>query len=447
MISSENEFREDFGGISRSFVQCDLPEPVYEQPVPEPPPEKERSFPYNDIYKKKPKKGEHFGGTLIGCLLTLALIAGVSMGLYKGAEKLGYVESDAATGQVNTQQTTPETFLPGAQDPSFAAETSDPAHIDKTNTEFDPGTAYIEIESGHGPELTPEKVYESVSTATTLIVNVVADGSGTRIGTGVIIDPNGFIITNQHVVDNYASLRVILTDNSIYSAELVAENSEYDLAILKVEAKNLPTVVFGNSDDVRVGEPAYAIGNPINLDLRSTFTTGVISAKDRLMSVDGVGTMVLIQTDAALNNGNSGGPLINEYGQVIGINSSKISTFSSAIEGLGFAIPSNTVKDVVNTLLSGSQPEPDFKFGLVVETIGIEIEPGLFGLRVQTVMPGSLGEKAGIVVGDYLLTADGQPLHMSHELVLIRKAHKVGDEIPFEVYRNGKTETLKMTIE
>ena len=176
--------------------------------------------------------------------------------------------------------------------------------------------------------------------------------SGSSTGTGVVLTENGYIVTNAHVVSGGNVISVQLTDDRVFQAELIGSDEISDLAVLRIEAMELTAAEFGDSTQMRVGDAVCAIGDPLGAEFRGTYTDGIVSAINRDMDVDGR-TMTLIQTNAALNSGNSGGPLINCYGQVIGINTMKIGTFTdkAGVEGLGFAIPSATVKEIVDQLI------------------------------------------------------------------------------------------------
>ena len=186
------------------------------------------------------------------------------------------------------------------------------------------------------------------------VVSIICNGAGTSsTGTGVIISRNGYIVTNAHVVENAVSVSVQLSDDRQFYANIVGSDDISDLAVLHIATDDLIPAQFGDSSALRVGDTVVAIGDPLGVEFRGTYTNGIVSAINRDVDVDGR-TMTLIQTNAALNSGNSGGPLINCYGQVIGINTMKIGAFtrSSGVEGLGFAIPSATVKEIVDQLVN-----------------------------------------------------------------------------------------------
>ena len=198
--------------------------------------------------------------------------------------------------------------------------------------------------------------------------------------------------------------------------------------MLKIEVTGLPTVEFGDSDRLSVGEEVYAIGNPMGMELRGTMTDGIVSALDRDVTVDGR-VMSLIQTDAPLNTGNSGGPLIDRYGQVVGIVTLKIRPSYFSAEGLGFAIPSAAIGRLANDLLTYGEVRPEPAFGVTVLTPASWVEEGVRGLQVLEVEPGSAADRAGIREGDFVLAAGGTEVSSSQELLKIRRQLYVGDRI------------------
>ena len=230
-----------------------------------------------------------------------------------------------------------------------------------------------------------------------------------------------------------------------YDARVVGYDVEMDLAVLKVEGQDLPAAEFGISDDLRVGDPAYAIGNPLGIELRNTMTSGSISAINRDVDVDGV-TMTLIQTDAALNSGNSGGPLINQYGQVIGINTIKMMSEYDTIEGLGFAIPSSLALRWVNELIEFGELLPQPVLGVTINRIPVTLPDGALGLRVESLTPNLSGYAAGLQEGDYIVMFNNQPVASTEEVLVIRRSLYVGDQVPVLIYREGEYLELMMTM-
>lgn len=288
-----------------------------------------------------------------------------------------------------------------------------------------------------GEKLSIQDMYEKVNPSTVL---VVADkGEQASIGTGVIMTEDGYIITNAHVISGGKDCWIALDTGYTYDAKLVGYSKERELAVLKaVDAADLPAASFGDSDLCRVGDTVYAIGNPLGVELRGTLTDGIISAINRDVQVDGR-VMTLLQTTAALNNGNSGGPLINEYGQVIGINTLKMSgngsEMEATVEGLGFAVPISDACFVVNDIIANGR----FRGVPVLGVMVIESTDNGGQVSVYTVSEGGGAEEAGLLPGDVLLRADGQTLHSIHDLMAVRRTHLVGDTMTLTVLRDGQT--------
>ena len=267
---------------------------------------------------------------------------------------------------------------------------------------------------------------------------------GSATGTGVILTETGYIVTNCHVVEDGLTFAVLLSDSRSFDAALVGMDRVSDLAVLKIEASGLQSAQFGDSDTLRVGDSVAAIGDPLGVDLRGTMTDGIVSAINRDVSINGR-TMNLIQTNAALNSGNSGGPLINCFGQVVGINTMKISAFTdqAGVEGLGFAIPSTTVKEVVEQII-------DYGYVPGRPTLGISAEalsrfyqhfyrlPA--GLYISQVEAGGAAWNAGLQAGDILVSIDDVSLSGMDDLNRILCTHAVGDEVTLHIYRAGRVE-------
>lgn len=222
-----------------------------------------------------------------------------------------------------------------------------------------------------------------------------------------------------------------------YEARVVGYDRDMDLAVLKIEAQGLPAAEFGVSDDLQVGDPVYAIGNPLGVELRNTLTDGIVSAINRDVEVDGV-TMTLIQTSAALNSGNSGGPLINQYGQVIGINTIKMMSRYDTIEGLGFAIPTSLAIRWVNDLIQFGRLQPQPVLGVTVNRVPETMPDGTVGLYLEEVAEGLSGDRAGLCAGDYLVAFNGEPVVSYEQLLSLRRRLYVGDEVPVRVWRDGE---------
>lgn len=257
-------------------------------------------------------------------------------------------------------------------------------------------------------------------------------------GTGVILTKDGYIVTNAHVVAGAEHVRVIFSNNDIFDASLAGFNADEDLAVLKVDATGLTPAEFGDSSTLRCGDPVVAIGDP--LGYRSTITDGIISALDREVDVDGI-TMVLIQTSAAINFGNSGGALINQYGQVVGITTIKIVTDDGSAEALGFAIPSQRVKYVVDALIEGRQIQAGV-FGFTVLTR--PVSGG--GLELENVDTNSDAYQKGLRAGDILIAANGQAITGTQDLARLKLSLGPGDLVTLTYLRDGVSYTVDVAL-
>ena len=282
------------------------------------------------------------------------------------------------------------------------------------------------------------------------IPSVVSISTPYSSGTGVILSHSGYIVTNSHVVSGSNDISVLLTDDRSFIAGLVGDDPVSDLAVLKIEAADLIPAEFGNSDVLRVGDAVAAIGDPLGLELRGTFTDGIISAISRDVTVNGR-TMTLLQTNAALNSGNSGGPLVNCHGQVIGINTLKISAFTddAGVEGLGFAIPSTTVKEIVDQLIRQGYVSGRPTLGLEGEIISrfdqyyYRIPAGLY---ITHVSEDSDAFRQGIEADDILISINGQRISSQSELDQLIYALNVGDTVEAVIYRGGNQYRIALVL-
>ncbi len=307
-------------------------------------------------------------------------------------------------------------------------------------------------------------------------------GSTPYSGTGIIMSEDGYIITNAHVVNGASAISVVITDrtentdssadegsssksvaekilenqnggdreekdDSTISAQLIGIDVQTDIAVLKIDKSGLTPAEFGTSENLLVGELAIVIGNPLGFDLANSVTSGIISAVDRTLTIEDR-TMNLIQTDASINSGNSGGPLINAYGQVIGITSAKVS--SSYGEGLGFAIPISEAKEIVNDLIQYGYVKGRPTLGISGSNISsfyaqyYEVPQGFI---VVTVESGSAAEKAGIQVNDIVVGIEGELISTIEEFNEIKSRYKAGDTISVSVYRNDNIVDLDVTLD
>lgn len=282
--------------------------------------------------------------------------------------------------------------------------------------------------------------------------------TATASGSGIIISEDGYILTNNHVVSSSSSesssyyqiseatkISVTLFDDETeYEAKIVGQDEQTDLAVIKVERTGLTKAEFADSDDVKVGEFAMAVGNPVNMT--STVTTGIVSAVNRKITDSDGKTYTCIQTDAAINSGNSGGALVNSEGNVIGINTLKLS--GTGIEGIGFAIPINATTDVTSQLIQYSKVKRPY-----IGVSGIDLDEStakkynlVVGVYIKTVEDFSAAEKGGLKAGDVIIEADGKSIKTMDELNEIKNSHQIGEEIKLKINRDGNEKEITLTL-
>ena len=275
--------------------------------------------------------------------------------------------------------------------------------------------------------------------------------SGAAAGSGFVITQDGYIVTNYHVINvqGAQTITVAMYDGTTYPAEVVGFDEAHDLAVLKIDASGLQTVVLGDSDSLVVGEPVAAIGNPLG-ELTFSLTTGVISALDRTVTMDSGTVMDLLQTDCAINSGNSGGPLFNEYGEVIGITNAKYSSSSSgqaSIDNIGFAIPIDQVKDLITQLIETGEIVQPY-LGVSVRTVSTEGQQyGVpAGAYVVSVEEGGPAARAGVRAGDVITALNGDAVETQQELTSLKSQYKVGQTVTLTVVRGGETLALEVVL-
>jgi serine protease Do len=280
--------------------------------------------------------------------------------------------------------------------------------------------------------------------------------TATATGSGIIISEDGYILTNNHIVATTSSesyyevseaTKVTVTlfnDETEYEAKIVGKDEQTDLAVIKIEKNGLSKAEFADSDSIKVGEFAMAVGNP--LGMQSSVTCGIISAVNREVTDSEGKKFTLIQTDASINSGNSGGALVNSEGKVIGINTLKLS--GTGIEGMGFAIPINSTTDITSQLIQYSKVKRPY-----IGITGLDLNEQMaktyklvVGVYVKSVEDFSAAEKAGIKAGDVIVEAEGKKITKMDELNEIKNSHKIGDEIKIKVNRNGEEKELTVTL-
>ena len=306
--------------------------------------------------------------------------------------------------------------------------------------------------------MSPAEVYASTVNS---VVSINCSSVSTNIfgqsvqsassGSGFIITQDGYIVTNHHVVSGASSVTVTLHDGREYPATVVGSDSDYDVAVLKINATDLQPVTLGTSSSVNVGDSVLAIGNPLG-ELTFSMSQGIVSCCDRAINVDGT-PFNMIQVDASINPGNSGGPLMNLYGEVVGIVSAKYSSYSdTTVEGLGFAIPIGDVQAIITDIMENGQVTDKPSFGITAGTMTeqmaaqyqIEQKSGAF---VYSVNKGGAGEKAGLRMGDVITKVDSTDIASMEDLTAAKKGHKAGDTVTVTYFRDGSSHTTSLTFD
>ena len=300
-------------------------------------------------------------------------------------------------------------------------------------------------------EVYAQNVNSTVGITTSITTNYFGyQTTAAAAGSGFILTQDGYILTNYHVVESSSSIKVTTYDGTSYDAQLIGYDESNDVAVLKVDATDLTPVVLGDSDSVSVGDSVVAIGNPLG-ELTFSLTAGAISALDRPVTLSSGTTMNLMQTDCAINSGNSGGALFNMYGEVIGITNAKYSSSSSSseasIDNIGFAIPINQVRSIVESIIQNGYIIKPY-IGVSVSDVSSESQSyGLpQGAAVRSVVENSPAAESGLQENDIITAANGEAITGSNDLVKLVKAASAGDTLELTVYRQGQTLTVTLTV-
>lgn len=397
-----------------------------------------KKYPYTDstdliIYDNKEKKAKKpktwlvaMASALAASVFTAAVFGTGTYYMYKNSKPTvtQQASAPASTGSSDSAQTI--TYANGKQVltiPQIAAQVG-PSVVGVINKTTVQSQKYYDPFSGR---------YYYYSDPSKSSDETVEQGSGS----GIIISTDGYIVTNQHVIDGATEISVILNTGDEIGAKLVGQDTKTDLAVLKIDTdQTLTAATLGDSTQTQVGELAVAIGNPMGQEFSGSVTSGIISAVNRTMTIDNR-TYNLLQTDAAINSGNSGGALINKYGEVIGINSVKLS--QSGVEGMGFAIAISEAKPIIDDLIAS---------GYVTgrPLVGIGIQETRYGLFIGSVQEGSGAAEAGLQVGDMILEVDGQKASSSSEVNEIRDKKKPGEHLKFKILRDGETKEIDVRL-
>lgn len=414
---------------------------------------------------KKPKK-KHTGLKVAAFVLAMVLVSGGSIGVYEGIRSSNADNSSSIV----------------ASNDSSAAESSTGGS--SSSKKSDSSQSWIQLASTNGSmsvadivkKVTPSVVgVQSTFSSSNGSNNNPMNGYGgffgygsqgnngsqgmTGVGTGIIMSKDGYIVTNAHVIydDEYgygeaSSVQIQMSDEeTTYDARIVAYDKEADIAVLKIDADNLTAAEFGDSSSCEVGEMVVAIGNPLGLQFQNTVTCGIISALDRKVTIND-NTMTLIQTDTAINNGNSGGPLINSSGQVIGINSAKMSsTYSgeATVEGIGFAIPMSEAKSIVDDLINYGYVTGRPQLGISCQDVTEAVSQAYnipVGAYIFSVTAGGAADQAGLQPGDVITGIQDQTISTTEELNAVKNQYKAGDTITLTYVRAGETKKVDVTL-
>lgn len=414
---------------------------------------------------KKPKK-KHTGLKVAAFVLAMVLVSGGSIGVYEGIRSSNADNSSSIV----------------ASNDSSAAESS--TGDSSSSKKSDSSQSWIQLASTNGSmsvadivkKVTPSVVgVQSTFSSSNGSNNNTMNGYGgffgygsqgnngsqgmTGVGTGIIMSKDGYIVTNAHVIydDEHgygeaSSVQIQMSDEeTTYDARIVAYDKEADIAVLKIDADNLTAAEFGDSSSCEVGETVVAIGNPLGLQFQNTVTCGIISALDRKVTIND-NTMTLIQTDTAINNGNSGGPLINSSGQVIGINSAKMSsTYSgeATVEGIGFAIPMSEAKSIVDDLINYGYVTGRPQLGISCQDVTEAVSQAYnipVGAYIFSVTAGGAADQAGLQPGDVITGIQDQTISTTEELNAVKNQYKAGDTITLTYVRAGETKKVDVTL-
>lgn len=414
---------------------------------------------------KKPKK-KHTGLKVAAFVLAMVLVSGGSIGVYEGIRSSNADNSSSIV----------------ASNDSSAAESS--TGDSSSSKKSDSSQSWIQLASTNGSmsvadivkKVTPSVVgVQSTFSSSNGSNNNPMNGYGgffgygsqgnngsqgmTGVGTGIIMSKDGYIVTNAHVIydDEYgygeaSSVQIQMSDEeTTYDARIVAYDKEADIAVLKIDADNLTPAEFGDSSSCEVGEMVVAIGNPLGLQFQNTVTCGIISALDRKVTIND-NTMTLIQTDTAINNGNSGGPLINSSGQVIGINSAKMSsTYSgeATVEGIGFAIPMSEAKSIVDDLINYGYVTGRPQLGISCQDVTEAVSQAYnipVGAYIFSVTAGGAADQAGLQPGGVITGIQDQTISTTEELNAVKNQYKAGDTITLTYVRAGETKKVDVTL-
>ncbi len=396
----------------------------------------ERTSPESEKKKRKPGKASwRIGGAI---LLVVLLIAASSL-IFSGSNQKTEAPFISGDGMPDDWNDYLENY--------YQVTESKDAEIKLPRAELVPDFK-VAISSERGKELSLQELYDQCSKSIVAIKGYQDGVDGYYWGSGIILSRDGLILTNTHVIENCDTASVTLYDNSSYAATLVGADSTSDIAVLKIDVSGLTPASFGDSAELAVGDKVAAIGNPLGETFRMTLTDGIISAIDRGISYNGH-SMTLLQTNTAINEGNSGGALFNMYGQVIGVTNMKMMSSYSSIEGIGFAIPSSTIAAVADSLMQYGEVRGRTAIGITVGAIPENVTSHYdlpTGLYVSAVEEKSDAAAKGIQQGDIITAVNGNPASSTSDILTVKNTLSVGDTITFTIWRDGETFDVDVTL-
>ena len=418
-MTASTQFHEGYENGGTPIEQESSSTPVQPENSPAPVQPENDPTPVQQERQEKPRKGKT--GGIIALALCCSLLGGavgaggfaLASGSFKGSSSgAGTVENTA-------------TVLQGQREAAVL------------------NTAYVNTDS----EMTASQIYaanvnSTVGITTSVTTNYFGFQTTTPAsGSGFILTDNGYIVTNYHVVEDADEIKVTAYDNTVYEAKLVGRDESNDIAVLKVEAEGLTPVVLGNSDQLNVGDSVVAIGNPLG-ELTFSLTSGSVSALNRKVTISNT-AMTLIQTDCAINSGNSGGALFNTHGEVIGITNAKYSSSgsssSASIDNIGFAIPINSVKDIIESIIENGYVVKPY-IGVSIYELGSQYQMfGLSGVAIQSVEEDSPAASAGLQANDIVTKVNGTEINSVDEFKSFVSGVEEGDVLTLTVYRQGET--------
>lgn len=351
------------------------------------------------------------------------------------------------SGEQTNADGMPKSYMTYFED-YYSSASKTPSSI-KLEKVADRGSLTLQTGSSGAAKLSYNEIFQKCSPSVVGIKSFDGKSSDSYSwGSGIVVSSDGYILTNTHVIDEGERATVQLYDGTTCAAKLVAADSQSDVAILKIEKTGLTPAVFASSKNIRTGDAVCAIGNPLSPDYSLTMTSGIISATSREVSYNGA-VMNLLQTDTSINEGNSGGPLFNDRGQVIGITNMKIVSSFSNIEGIGFAIPSDTLQSIVAALMDDGAVYGRSTIGITVGPISEDIADYYdipVGLYVSEVLDNSDAQKQGIKKGDIITKVNGKDAHSTSDIAEEKSKLDIGDTIDFTVWRSGSTFKVSVKI-